>query len=276
MHGVIIRLFGTAAFGVAIFAASPAGAQALQDRFWLQASAYYPKIDTDVRLAPASNPDGGTEIDLEGDFGLDDREILPAINAGARIGGRFSIIADYYRLDRNTTATINRAITVENVTYPVNASVTAGFGSDVYRLSIGYAFLRRDNAELGASIGLHATDFSISLQGQGTVGTAPISNQVRRHDFLAPMPTIGLFGTWEIAPRLTLGGRIDWLSLGLGDYDGRLFNTQASLSYRFARNFGAGIMFRYVDYRVDVEKPNYNGRFTYSFAGPAAFIEVGF
>ena len=70
--------------------------------------------------------------------------------------------------------------------------------------------------------------------------------------------------------------RIDWLSLGLGDYDGRLFNTQASVQYRFARNFGAGIMFRYVDYRVDVEKPNYEGRFNYSFAGPAVFLEAGF
>jgi hypothetical protein len=276
MQGVIVRLLGGAAFGVATFAASPASAQALQDRFWLQVSAYYPKIDTDVRLAPASNPDGGTQIDLEEDFDLDGREIVPAINAGARIGGRFSIIADYYRLDRDTTATINRTITVEDVTYPVNGSVTAGFGSDVYRLSLGYAFLRRDNVELGGSVGLHATDFSISLEGQGTVGTAPASNQVRRHDFLAPMPTIGLFGTWEVAPRLTLAGRIDWLSLGLGDYDGRLFNIQASASYRFARNFGAGIMFRYVDYRVDVEKPDYNGRFTYSFAGPAAFLEVGF
>jgi hypothetical protein len=276
MQGVIVRLLGTAAFGVAMFAASPASAQALQDRFWLQVSAYYPKIDTDLRLAPATNPDGGTEIDLEDDLDLDGREIVPAINAGARIGGRFSIIADYYRLDRDTTAVIDRSITVEDVTYPVNATVTAGFGSDVYRLSIGYAFLRRDDVELGGSIGLHATDFTISLEGQGTVGTAPLSNQIRRHDFLAPMPTIGLFGTWEVAPNLTLGGRIDWLSLGLGDYDGRLFNTQASVSYRFARNFGAGIMFRYVDYRVDVEKPDYVGRFTYSFAGPAAFIEIGF
>jgi hypothetical protein len=274
MQGVIVRLFGTAALGAGLFAASPASAQALQDDFWFQISGYYPSIDTDVRIAPTTST-GGTEVDLEGDFGLDDNEFLPAINAGARFG-RFSIIGDYYSLGRDTTGTINRTIVIEDVTYPVNGQVTVGFDTDVYRLTLGYAFVRRPNLEVGGAIGLHATDFAISFEGQGTVGTQPISNQVRRHDFLAPMPTLGLFGSYEIAPQLTLGGRIDWLSLGLGDYDGRLFNIQTSLQYRFARNFGAGIMFRYVDYRVDVEKPNYNGRFTYSFLGPAAFIEVGF
>jgi hypothetical protein len=275
MKGVIVRLLGTAALGTALFGASPVSAQALQDDFWFQISGYYPSVDTDLRVAPVANPGGGTEIDLEGDLGLDNNEILPAINAGVRFG-RFSIIADYYSLSRDTTATISRNIIVDDVTYPVNGQVTAGFDTDVYRLALGYAFFRRPNAEIGGAIGLHATDFSVSFEGVGTVGGAPASNQVRRHDFLAPMPTIGLFGTWEIAPRLILGGRIDWLSLGLGDYDGRLFNTQASLQYRFARNFGAGIMFRYVDYRVDVEKPNYEGRFTYSFAGPAIFLEAGF
>lgn len=275
MQGVIVRLSGSAALGAALFTATPASAQAIQDRFWFQVSAFYPSIDTDARVAPATNPTGGTELDLEEDFGLDDNEFLPAINAGARFG-RFSIIADYYSLSRDSEATISRAITVDDVTYPVNARVTAGFDTDVYRLALGWVFVRDSHKEAGISLGLHATDFTISFEGQGSVGTAPISTQVRRQDFLAPMPTVGIFGSWEIAPRLTLGGRIDWLSLGLGDYDGRLFNTQASLQYRFARNIGAGIMFRYVDYRVDVEKPDYIGRFDYSFAGPAAFIEVGF
>jgi len=276
MKGVIVRLFGTAALGVVLFGASPAQAQALQDRFWLQLSAYYPSVDTDIRLAPVSNPSGGTQVDLEDDFALDHHSFLPAINAGARIGGRFSIIADYYSLGRDSTATINRAITIQDVTYPVNAVVTAGFDTDVYRLALGWAFVRDSTKEAGISIGLHATDFSVSFAGQGTVGTQPVSNQTRRHDFLAPMPTVGVFGSWEIAPHVTLAGRIDWLSLGLGDYKGRLFNTQASIAYRFTRNIGAGVMFRYVDYRVDVEKPNYDGRFTYNFLGPAAFVEVGF
>ena len=115
MKGVIVRLLGGAVFGTALFTASPAGAQALQDDFWIQISGYYPSVDTDIRIAPASNPGGGTEIDLEGDLGLDNSELLPAINAGVRFG-RFSIIADYYSLGRDTTATINRNITIDDVT----------------------------------------------------------------------------------------------------------------------------------------------------------------
>jgi len=90
------------------------------------------------------------------------------------------------------------------------------------------------------------------------------------------MPTIGLFASYEVMPRLTLGGRLDFLSLGIDDYDGRLINAQAQLAYRFMKNIGAGVMYRYVDYRVDVEKERYTGRLTYSFSGPALFIEAGF
>lgn len=251
-------------------------AQALQDKFWLQVTAYYPKIDTDVTVTPTGSATEGTNIDLERDLGLDDREILPAVFGGVRIGRRFSIGADYYSLGRETTRAIDRDLVFDGVTYPVNAEVTAEFNTDVYRLTLGYAFLRRDNIELGAALGLHATNFEVGLSGEGAAGGGGITLQTRAQDFLAPLPTIGLFGTFELAPGLSLGGRFDWLSLSIGDYDGRLINTQATLAYRVTRNVGVGIMYRYVDYRVDVEKDRFTGRFAYQFAGPAAFVEIGF
>lgn len=269
---------GMALFGLALLCAVPGTArgQALQDKFWIQVSGYYPKIDTDITLSSTSVPTVGTTIDLEDDLGLDDRQLLPAVFGGVRIGGNFSIGAEYYALNRDTTHTIARDIVIEDVTYPANASVTSGFDTDVYRLTLGYAFVRRPNFEIGGAIGLHATNFAVEFSGQGTVGNQAASFQSRRHEFLAPLPTVGLFGTVQVARGLTLGARIDYLSLSMGDYDGRLINTQATLAYRIFRNVGIGVMYRYVDYRVDVEKERFTGRLAYSFSGPAFFIEAGF
>jgi hypothetical protein len=171
---------------------------------------------------------------------------------------------------------LERDIVVEDVTYPASAMIDSSFETDIYRFSVGWAFARGDNYEVGASIGLHATDIAVALEGQASVGGGAVQVQQRRQDFLAPLPTLGLFATFEPMPKVTIGARVDYLSLGIDDYDGRLLNAQASVSYRVWRNVGIGAMYRLVDYRVDVEKERYTGRFDYEYNGPAIFLEVGF
>ena len=270
------RIAGALPLLVAGFVATPAQAEALQDDFWLQVSGYWANVDTDIQVSSVDDPTVGTEVDLEEDLGLDDNSLLLAISGGARLGSGFSVIADYYSLGRDSTATIARDIIIDDVTYPTNAELTAGFDTDIYRLTVGWAFARGDNYEVGGAIGLHATDITLTIEGSGSVNGMPATIQQRRQDFLAPLPTIGLFANFEVMPRLTAGARVDFLSLSIDDYDGRLINTQVQIAYRFTDNIGAGVMYRYVDYRVDVEKPDYVGRFSYEFNGPAVFVEVGF
>ena len=90
------------------------------------------------------------------------------------------------------------------------------------------------------------------------------------------LPTVGLFASQRIATDLTLSARADYLSLKIDDYKGRLLNTEAAMTWRFAKNVGIGAMWRYVNYRVDVDKDNWAGRIKYRFSGPAVFMQVGF
>mgnify|MGYP007020400466 CR=1 FL=1 len=69
---------------------------------------------------------------------------------------------------------------------------------------------------------------------------------------------------------------VDWLSLGIDDYRGRLINSEASVSYKIHRNFDIGTSYRYVNYKLRVSKEDWNGRVRYEFAGPAVFIRAGF
>jgi hypothetical protein len=77
------------------------------------------------------------------------------------------------------------------------------------------------------AVGLHVTQFSVALEGQGHVGSAAVQTQNRKRDALAPLPTVGLYGAYQVTPRLSLGGRVDYLSLKVSDYDGRLINAEA-------------------------------------------------
>lgn len=252
-----------------------AWAQAPRDRYWLEVQAYWPDVNSTVSVA---TPNGavGTKIDLESDLALSDRKSTPAFLAGARLSDRFSLIGEYYTLDRSGSKSVGRDITFDDVTYPAGVNVSSAFDTDIYRLVLGYSFLRGAKGELGASLGAHVTQFDIRLAGQGHVGSAALQSQARKRDALAPLPTLGLFGSYEVAPRLRVAGRADYLSLKVGDYDGRLVNTQVSASYRLFQHVALGAMYRYVDYDLNVDKSHWQGEVAYKFKGPALFLQATF
>ena len=76
--------------------------------------------------------------------------------------------------------------------------------------------------------------------------------------------------------KISVNGRVDYMLLAYGDYDGGVTNAQISASYRFTRNFGMGVMYRFVDYGVDIDKDDWTGELEYQFNGPAIYAELAF
>ena len=264
-----------AALGGAVMA-TPCLAQDAENDTWIRAAAYFPDIDTQVGIAPPDDPDFRTLIDFESDLALSDRDTLPSFMIGTRLSRHWILQGEFYRLKRSGETELARDIVYDGVTYPVEATVRSGFSSDVYRLSAGYSFVRNERVELGATLGIHATNFEVFLQGEAGGSQVTVDSERRSRDVLAPLPTIGLYGQFEPAPRLRVGGQGDFLSLKVGDYDGRLVNLQATVSYAATDNLRIGALYRYVDYRLDVEKDRYVGRIAYQFKGPGLFVELSF
>jgi hypothetical protein len=269
-----VLLAALAAAGAASLAAAPASAQALDERFWLEGSGYFPGIETKINVSRTGFP--GTDIDAENDLGMDDTDTLPAIYGGWRFSPRWILTGEFYALDREASKTLSRTIEFDGSTYPVGVSLDSKIASNVYRATVGYSFIHNDRSELGASIGLHATDFDIALQGEAQIGPAVTQVVKRERTFLAPMPTLGVYGTYEITPRVVMNGRVDFLSLDVDEYGGGITNAQASVAYRFTRMFSAGLAYRYVAYDLQVEKTDYNADIDYNFSGPSIFARISF
>lgn len=263
-------LLGALAAGLA----TPVAAQALQDKYWVEVSAYFPGVNTEATVGRPGFP--GTDVDLETDLDLNKHETLPAVYAGWRFTDRFTLAGEYYALDRNGTRLLARDIDFGDSTFPASLEVKSELHSDVYRLTLGYSFIKTDQAEFGAAVGLHATDFKIGVAGQARVGNATsLENRRESTSFLAPMPTVGVFGTFEPASKVTLTGRADYMSLKIGDYDGSIFNGQAAIGYRVWRNVDLGVSYRYVKYNLDVDK-RLQTSLRYKFSGPSVFVRIGF
>jgi hypothetical protein len=268
-------MLGLAAACGAGSAAGGAHAQAQDDKYWIEIAGYQPRISTTVAVNRPGAP--GTDVDFEKDLGLDTDKWIGSLEGGARFGNRWQVIGEIFSLNRSGEHTLNRDIEFDGVIYHSSATVTSEFQSDIYRVAVGYDIHRDTKSEFGVSLGLHATDFSFDIAGQATgPGGGTASSQRRARDFLAPMPTIGLFGGYDLNPHVTLNGRIDYLSLKVGDYDGSVTNFTATVAYRWNQTFAVGAGYRYVGYTLDVEKSDYTAKVDYNFSGPEIFLRMGF
>ena len=272
---IALRILLAAASAAAGWAA-PATAQANGDKVWLEVSGYSPSIETRARIDSATDGSLGTEIGFESDLNFDDEQVLPAVLAGLRLGSRFSLTAEYFSLDRSSTVRLQRDITFGDVTYPVAASVAGDFKTDIYRLAVNYAVIRRATFDAGVSAGVHATDVEVSIEGDGRVGGAAAQFERRTQSLLAPLPTVGVFANARVMPDLVLAGRVDYFSLSVGRYDATLLNAQIAATYRIHRNIGLGIGYRHVEYKVIAAGEHLVGRVDYNFDGPNLFVRMGF
>lgn len=259
----------------AIWPAPDARAQNLSKDYWINVQAYYPRVDTDVRVTADTAQQIGTDIDLERDLELDDRDFLPAVSIGSRFG-KIVVGFDFFKLKRDGEVTLERDIQFDDVTYPFDARVESGFDSEVYRLTVGYSFIQRPGLEVGAAIGVHATDFTVSIEGEVAGNAFEAESQLRSRSVLAPLPTVDLYGTWRIGETLEASGRIDYLPLKIDDYDGKLINAQAGVNYNITDKLALGVAYRFVEYRLGVDKERWNGRMRYELSGPAVIAQVSF
>ena len=251
-------------------------AEAPTDRYWAGLEYFYPTISSTAHIDATATQRPGTSVSLEDNLDLSDRKGTPYVDLGMRLGENWRIEFEYYALNRSATRVIDRQINWGDTTFPVGATVTTTFDSTIYRLTGGWSFVKTQQAEAGVGFGLHMTDFKTKLQGQGTGILTGSGFQTEGHDALAPLPTVGLYGTYVINPQFMVRSRIDFLSLKYQDYDGRLVNFMAALDWRFAKNVGAGLGFRYVDYKLEATKTNFTGEVRYKFQGPTIFINAGF
>jgi hypothetical protein len=247
-----------------------------QDVFWGELSYFYPTISSTARLDLTATNRPGSVISLEDELDLDDRKSTPYVQLGMRLGDRWRLEFEYYDLKRSSTKTITRTIDWGDTTFPVGVTLDTTFDTAIYRFTGGYSFVRDQTTEAGVGFGLHITDFTTALAGTGNGPNGTLTFHNEKRDVTVPLPTGGLYGTYRFADQLSLRGRVDLLSFKYDEYDGRLINWLIAFDWRFAKNWGAGIGYRYVDYKLEAESSDFRGEINYKFKGPTIFLNAAF
>lgn len=261
---------------VAIFAVStPALAERPEDKLWLQAGVFRAKADTFARVDNQELGLPGTRIDFEQDLGLRDSEWLPKLAGGVRIGRKLRVEADYFSLDREGSTTLSALLGVDNTQFPPGAEVDTQFKTDIWRIALGWSPVLTEHGEFGVAVGVHLTDVKFSLIAEVPVaGESIILSEDRQATIL--LPNVSVFGNYNLSRIWAIHGKVDLLSLKVGDHKGQLVDAQIGVSARVHRNIGLGLAYRYVDYDLETRRQDWGGELQYRYYGPLAFVEIGF
>jgi hypothetical protein len=240
---------------------------ALNDRFYFGAGAFFPTTTTQAQLT-SDRLGAGTIIDFEQSLDMQRSKTVPSFFARWRLGERWRIDAEYFELNRTGSRAIDRDIQWGDQVYPLNAQVDSKFNFSDLRVSVGYAFFRTPDKELGVGLGLHAASYDVSLS------TTALGSE--SEDVLAPLPVLSIYGQFALTERWAVGSRLDRFSLAYDKYDGSLTSLGLDLLYQPFRHVGFGAGYRGLFIRMEAQQDGRTLNFRQSFEGPLVFMNASF
>ncbi len=264
---------------IALSAVSPAALaddapDLLNDAFKVSAGTFGINSQPTVQLRGEVNT--GDRVNFNEEIGGGD-SFRGRVDLQWRFAERHKVYFAAFGLNRSNTRVLDRDIEWGDQVYPIDATVR--FSSDFWVLQAvyDYSFLRRENYELGASIGVHWTSLSASIRLKADVNGNPVTNNQNESASVdVPLPVLGVRGLWKLPYDFWLEGSAQYFALSIDEYDGNLQDYRVFLTWQPRKWVGLGVGYERFTVDVDVNKSNFDGSLDWTYDGPMIFYSVSF
>ena len=218
-------------------------ARVVEDKFVFRVGGYLTDFKTDANVGTGGV--FGTLIRLEDTLAIEDDKTVVRLDGFYRFNERHSLDFGFWTLDRTGQARIDERIEFDGNVFDIGVDLTSKFDTSWLRIGWRYSLLRTERGEAGFSAGLSAYKFDFGIAGEATVsdGMGGTMRQAVRaeDDLLTPVPTVGMFITYAIKPRLNFLARADFLDVEIGDTELNLLDTRLLIEWYFSRHVGFGV-----------------------------------
>lgn len=251
------------------------GPNPLTNPFHVTLGTFIVNSDTEVRVD--GKLDTGTPIDFDRSFGDEGDQTRFRLDGAWRFAQRHKVRAMIFSTSRSDSREFDGDIEWDDEVFPVGARIKGEVDFAVYQVAYEYLFLRRDTWELGVSAGFHYTTFETALSA--TVETQGGTESARRKadaDLNAPLPVIGLHGTWGLGHDLWIDAMAQFFSLSIDEYDGGLQDYRIGLVWQPKSWVGIGVGFNRFTVDVDVDTSGFKGALDWTYDGPIIYYSVMF
>jgi len=133
-------------------------------KFSLSVGVFLTNMDTKTRIDGMVGD--GTDVDLEGDLGLDNSDTVFRIDGYYRFNQKHRLDFSVFDLSRSASTLIEKDIEWNDTLFPIGTTIDSSFDLNIYKLAYTWSFMRRDKGYLGLTAGLYVADIGTRLTGE--------------------------------------------------------------------------------------------------------------
>lgn len=185
---------------------------------------------------------------------------------------KWSVAGQYFSNDAKGSATLTEDVEWDDLTFKEGSFAEAGVKLSVARLFLGRSFIKNEQHDFGAGIGIHNLDLKVFISGEIIIDDDTTGERYDEVSASQILPNIGAWYDFSPAKRWLLHGRIDWISADIGDYNGHLWNINAGVNYQAFRHIGFDLSWQYFNLNINVDKTDWNGGAKMTYNGPVIAI----
>lgn len=197
------------------------------------------------------------EYSFEDDLGLNKDVNAKWLSAWYRIGDAHRIKLTYIPIERNSSIQNNKDLSFNDTTIKAGASIASKVSSEIFDFSYIYSLYKKPQMEVGLSGGIYWLSNNTQIIAKGQILADGDNQPISKSDYYseqklqAPMPLLGLSVDYEFSPAWRTHASVRYLSLQLGEIDGRILSAEIGGEYYFNKNWGAGVSMSTFDLSIN-------------------------
>jgi hypothetical protein len=220
------------------------------------------------------------EIKLEEGLGFNSTVQVGFIRGFWRMANRHRLSLLYTPLRRTSELTLQNDIDVGGNLIKAGAYVGTSVRTHVFDIEYLYSFYKRPKIELGITAGLYWMNSVAEVVAAGEVIIEGETQPEFRGDYqanqrlIAPLPLIGLTGTYEINDKWRLKAQARFFDVTISDIDGYLFSSGLGAEYYFTKHVGLGASLSWFELSVKHNGVVFINTLAYEYAGLQAYLAL--
>ena len=247
------------------------------ERYMLEAGGSIVTFDSGIRIN--SRDDSiDEEVDLEDDVGVDSEVRIGILKGSWRMADRHRLTLLYAPISRAAERTTVNDIEVGGDIIRAGAFVGVETKTHVFDIEYLYSFYKRPKLELAVSAGIYWMNTNTQLTAAGQVRVEGSDQDEFRSDFnesqrfIAPLPLIGVSGSYAITPRWLTHAYARYLDVTINDIDGRILSLNLKTEYYFTDHVALGALYTAFDLSVEQRGVVFINSLNYSYEGLAMYL----
>ena len=244
----------------------------LSDNFIFAAGAF--RSDDTFKIRAESTGSIGDNVDFGESVGVDESNTLAYVQLRWNFGHerKWSLSGQYFANDASGDATLEEDVDWQDIVFREGTFVEGGVKFEVARLFLGRSFVKKEQHEFGAGLGIHNLDLSAYIGGEIMINDDTTGYRREKATDSQVLPNLGAWYHFSPASRWLLRGRLDWISADLGKVDGTLWNANVGVNFQAWRHVGFDLAYQYFNLDFVVDKDDWRGGADITYSGPVISV----